>query len=57
MEAFLLTLDVITLIALCIFVLRVARTEDDTNMGWLGYSLHRVRKIKKTFADQGDPHA
>lgn len=57
MEAFLLTLDVITLIALCIFVLRVARTEDDTNMGWLGYSLHRVRRIKKTFADQGDPHA
>jgi hypothetical protein len=57
MEAFLLTLDVITLIALCIFVLRVVRTEDDTNMGWLGYSFHRVRKIKKTFADQGDPHA
>lgn len=60
MEAFLLTLDVISLIGLCIVVTRVSRSGNDEDLGFFAYSLQRVRKVKQSFAEQfpsGDPHA
>ena len=57
MEAFLLTLDVISLIFLCLGVLRVSRSKEDKDLGWFAYSVTRVRKEKKTFVDQGVPRA
>ncbi len=57
MEAFLLTLDVISLIFLCLGVLRVSRSNNPEDMGLFAYSVTRVRKEKKTFADQGAPRA
>lgn len=57
MEALLLTLDVISLIFLCLGVLRVSRSNNPEAMGWFAYSVTRVRKKKKTFVDQGAPHA
>lgn len=57
MEALLLTLDVISLIVLCLGVLRVSRSNKPEDMGLFAYSVTRVRKEKKTFADQGAPCA
>lgn len=57
MEAFLLTLDVISLIFLCLGVLRVTRSNDDKDLGWFAYSVTRVKKAKPGFADQEVPHA
>lgn len=57
MEALLLTLDVISLIFLCLGVLRVSRSNNPEDMGLFAYSVTRVRKEKKTFADQGVPRA
>ncbi|HEY8857301.1 MAG TPA: hypothetical protein VIM43_08105 [Rugosibacter sp.] len=57
MEAFLLTLDVISLIFLCLGVLRVSRSKEDKDLGWFAYSATRERKEKKTFVDQGVPRA
>lgn len=57
MEAFLLTLDVISLIFLCLGVLRVVRSNKPEDMGLFAYSVRRVRKQKTPFADQGAPSA
>lgn len=57
MEALLLTLDVISLIFLCLGVLRVSRSNNPEDMKWFAYSVMRVRKEKKTFVEQGAPHA
>lgn len=57
MEAFLLTLDVISLVLLCLGVLRVVRSRNEAELGWFAYSELRVRKVKKTFAEEGAPHA
>lgn len=57
MEAFLLTLDVISLILLCRGVLRVSRSGDDKDLGWFAYSVIRVKKEKRSFADQEVPRA
>ncbi|MDO8348547.1 MAG: hypothetical protein Q7S85_11715 [Rugosibacter sp.] len=57
MEAFLLTLDVISLILLCRGVLRVSRSGDDKDLGWFAYSVTRVKKEKRSFADQEVPRA
>ncbi|MDO9450585.1 MAG: hypothetical protein Q7J21_08880 [Rugosibacter sp.] len=57
MEAFLLTLDVISLIGLCIAVIRVSRSNNPEDMGWFAYSVTRVRKKKTTFVNQGAPRA
>lgn len=57
MEAFLLTLDVISLVLLCLGVLRVVRSQNEADLGLFAYSKLRVRKAKKTFAEEGAPHA
>lgn len=57
MEAFLLTLDVTSLIFLCLGVLRVTRSNDDKDLGWFAYSVTRVKKEKRSFADQEVPRA
>ncbi len=57
MEAFLLTLDVISLIFLCLGVLRVSRSKDDKDLGWFAYSVNRVKKEKPGFANQEVPRA
>lgn len=57
MEALLLTLDVISLIGLCIVVIRAAHSNNPDDMGWFAYSVKRVRKAKPTFANQETPHA
>lgn len=57
MEAFLLTLDVISLVLLCLGVLRVVRSQNEADLGSFAYSKLRVRKAKKTFAEEGAPHA
>lgn len=57
MEAFLLTLDVISLVLLCLGVLRVAKGKDQADLGLFAYSELRVRKVRKTFAEESAPHA
>lgn len=57
MEAFLLTLDVISLVLLCLGVLRVIKSQNETDLGWFAYAELRVRKAKKTFAEESAPHA
>lgn len=57
MEALLLTLDVISLIFLCLGVLQVSNSNNPADMGLFAYSVTRVRKEKKTFVDQGAPRA
>lgn len=57
MEAFLLTMDVFGLILLCLGVLRVSRSQDGQDLGWFTYSVHRIKKEKRTFVDSEAPHA
>lgn len=57
MEAFLLTMDVFGLILLCLGVLRVSRSQDGQDLGWFTYSVHRVKKEKRTFVDSEVPRA
>lgn len=57
MEALLLTLDVISLIFLCLGVLRVSNSNNPADMGLFAYSVTRVRKEKTSFVSQGAPRA
>jgi len=50
-------LDVISLVLLCLGVLRVAKSKDQTDLGLFAYSELRVRKVRKTFAEESAPHA
>lgn len=57
MEAFLLTLDVVCMVLLCLGVIRVSRSGDPQHLGILGYSEVRVRKPTNANTKNKGPYA